>query len=82
MKSANQLYKESNSDMPFKEWLQSQQQIGVLKNHDKMYNANGSASSTTTTTKSAKKKMGMLNIVGLVSLGILLYGLSRASATE
>jgi hypothetical protein len=97
MISANQLYKQSGSDKPFKVWLKENQDKGVLDNHEKMYNANGdeeedneeSTSSTTPTktptkkaptTHQAKQKMGMLNIVGLVGVGLLLYGLTRASA--
>lgn len=77
MKSANQLYKESNSSLSFKEWLNSQQKEGVLENHERMFNASGTTKKTTT--KQAKKSMGMLNMVGLVSLGLLVYGLTRSS---
>ncbi len=79
--SANQLYKESKSELTFKEWLKEEQSKGVLENHDKMFNANGNGDSTITT-KKAKKKDGMLNIIGFVSLGILIYGLTKASASE
>jgi len=81
MKSANQLYKESNSEMPFKDWLKNKQSEGVLENHEKMFNANGKGDSTLTI-KKAKKKSGMLNIIGFVSLGVLIYGLTKASASE
>ena len=30
MKSLNQLYKESGSEMPFKEWVEQQKQQGVI----------------------------------------------------
>jgi len=81
IKSANQLYKESKSQVPFKEWLKDEQSKGVLKNHDNMFNANGNGDSTLTT-KKAKKKSGMLNIIGFVSLGILIYVLTKASSSE
>ena len=80
--SANQLYKASNSDLPFKVWLKSQQKVGVLDNHEKMFNANGNGSKPKITTKKAKQKNGMLNIIGLVSLGLLVYGLTKSSASE
>lgn len=94
MISANQLYKQSGSDKPFKLWLKENQDRGILDNHDTMYNANGQeddivedTSSTTTsptkktpTTHQAKSKMGMVSLVGLVGVGLLLYGLTRASA--
>jgi len=78
MKSANQLYRDSKSELPFKKWLKTQQSQGVLQNHEKMFNANGNGDSKMTTQK-AKKKSGMLNIIGVVSLGILIYGLTRTS---
>lgn len=41
MKTANQLYKESNTTMPFKEWLTEQKKSGTLDNakekQDAMY---------------------------------------------
>ncbi len=81
-KSANQLYKESNTEKPFKLWLKEQQNVGVLDNHEKMFNANGNGNKPKITTKRAKQKNGMLNIIGLVSLGVLIYGLTKASASE
>ena len=80
--SANQLYKNSASELPFKEWLKTQQKVGVLDNHEKMFNANGNGNNTKITTKKAKQKNGMLNIIGLVSLGLLIYGLTKTSASE
>ena len=38
MISANQLYKESKSELPFKEWLKETQKKGILKNLEAMYN--------------------------------------------
>jgi hypothetical protein len=78
MQSANQLYKESKSTLSFKEWLNSKQKDGVLENHERMFNASGTTSNGTTT-KKAKKSMGMLNMIGIVSLGLLVYGLTRTS---
>ena len=79
--SANQLYRESNSDLPFKEWLKSQQKDGVLDTHEKMFNADGDGNKKITT-KKAKEKNGMLNLIGLISLGVLIYGLTKTSASE
>jgi peptidyl-tRNA hydrolase len=88
MISANQLYKQSKSDLPFKEWLQETQKKGILQNHEKMFNlieegANsngGSTKETSSTTQTAKTKLGMTNLLGFVGLAILIYGLSRTSA--
>ena len=38
MISANQLYKQSKSNLPFKEWLKETQSKGILQNHEKMFN--------------------------------------------
>lgn len=88
MISANQLYKQSNSQLPFKQWLKETQEKGILQNHEKMYNlieeggsnTNTSSSVTKETTQTAKTKLGMTNIIGFVGLALLIYGLSRTSA--
>ena len=38
MISANKLYKESKSQLSFKDWLKETQQKGILQDHEKMYN--------------------------------------------
>ena len=78
MKSANQLYKESDTELPFKAWLNIQQKHGLLEKHEKMFNASGNNKSVTTT-KQAKKSLGMLNLIGIASLGLLIYGLTRTT---
>jgi hypothetical protein len=88
MISANQLYKQSKSNLAFKDWLKETQQKGILQNHEKMYNLIESESETAsisepikkTTTQDAKTKLGMVNILGFVGLGLLIYGLTRTSA--
>ncbi|WP_438964732.1 hypothetical protein [Winogradskyella sp.] len=89
--TANQLYKESGSSLPFKEWLKQNQNKGLLDNHEKMFNLMGVDGDTEEevieqvqpkpiTTKKAKTNMGMLKIVGIIGLGILLYGLANAKS--
>jgi len=89
--TANQLYKESGSSLPFKEWLKQNQSKGLLDNHEKMFNLMGVDGDTeeevieqvkpkSITTKKAKTNMGILNIVGIIGIGILLYGLSNAKS--
>lgn len=86
MISANQLYKQSNSQLPFKQWLKETQEKGILQNHEKMYNlieeggSSKNTASTNETTQTAKTKLGMTNIIGFVGLALLIYGLSRTSA--
>ena len=101
MITANQLYKQSNSSIPFKEWLKETQQQGMLDNHDKMYNliegqegdtemeeseATSDAPVTkmattnkTTTTKSTNPNQ-MRNLIALVGVCFLIYGLTKANA--
>lgn len=65
MKSANQLYKESGSELSFKEWLNTQQDQGRLEHQgEKHLNATGS----TPTLMGAQIRTVLL--VGLVGLGV------------
>ena len=88
MISANQLYKQSKTTLPFKEWLKETQEKGILQNHEKMYNLIESESETAsisepikkTTTQDAKTKLGMVNLLGFVGLALVIYGLTRTSA--
>ena len=43
MISANKIYKESKSKLPFKEWLKREQIKGTMEVHDDYVNANGSS---------------------------------------
>jgi len=95
MISANKLYKESRSQLSFKDWLKQTQQKGILQDHEKMYNLIESEGEDEdeyddeipsikpvkkSTTQTAKTKLGMVNLVGFVGLAVLIYGLSRTSA--
>lgn len=87
MISANQLYKQSKTNLPFKEWLKETQDKGILQNHEKMYNlieseseAESNNTGKKTTSQEAKTKLGMVNILGFVGLAVLIYGLTRSSA--
>jgi len=90
--TANQLYKESGSNLSFKEWLKQNQTKGILDNHEKMFNLMGidgdieeekdleSSPKKEITPKKAKVNMSMLNVVGIIGTGILLYGLANTKA--
>ncbi len=95
MISANKLYKQSKSQLSFKEWLKETQSKGILQDHEKMYNLIESEGdldaedededipvkpSKKSTTQTAKTKLGMVNIIGFVGLAVLVYGLTRTSA--
>ena len=76
--SANRKYKESGSEVSFKEWLKDEQVKGELADHETMFNADG-LDEKPTTIKKAKKNMFAINMVGVVALGCLVYGLSQTS---
>lgn len=75
IKSANQLYKESKSELPFKEWLRIEQDKGNLLNYEKMYNASGNNDETKFLSNTKASTRNMANVVGLLSLGVLAYGI-------
>jgi hypothetical protein len=76
--SANRKYKESGSDVSFKDWLKDEQEKGELADHETMFNADG-LDDTPPTIKKAKKNMFAINMIGVVALGCLVYGLSQTS---
>ena len=80
--TANQLYRESKSELSFKEWLKDNQKQGFLENHEKMFNmVDGETDEKpSVTTQKAKKSLGLFGVVGIVGLGLLLYGLSNSSS--
>jgi len=76
--SANQRYKESKSEMPFKEWLIGQQKEGNLENH---FNAIGGkmSSKPKVTLKTSKAKMIKIGVLGVVAVSVLVYGIYAVS---
>jgi glutathionylspermidine synthase len=84
MISANQLYKQSKSNLTFKEWLRDNQRNGILENHEKMYNMIDEAEreTTTMTTQQGTKKLGTINIIGIIGVVVLIYGLTKVTSAE
>jgi hypothetical protein len=87
MISANQLYKQSKTNLTFKEWLKQNQREGILENHEQMYNLiddaeNSEMQNTTLTKQEGTKKLGTINLIGIVGIVILIYGLSRVTTAE
>jgi hypothetical protein len=84
MISANQMYKQSKSGLPFKEWLKENQSRGILENHDKMYNMIDEAEkeTTTLTTQPGTKKLGTINLIGIIGIVVLIYGLSKVTSAS
>tara|TARA_R110000744_G_scaffold156744_4_gene272482 strand:- start:7518 stop:7793 length:276 start_codon:yes stop_codon:yes gene_type:complete len=84
-KSANQLYKESKSELPFKKWLQQEQGNGVLADHEKMFNADGDELEDDVvikkpTNKIAKSNLMRNNMIGIAAIGLIIYGLNKYSS--
>jgi len=77
MKSANQRYKESKTDMSFKNWLKLNQSKGLLKNHEKMINYDGV--NEISVERNKNKLIRKNTIIGLVSISILILGLYQVS---
>ena len=86
-KSANQLYKASGSELTFKQWPQAEQKNGALADHEKMFNADGDkvdevvqVKTKKPTTKKAKQSLLKNNLIGIVALGLIIYGLTKYSS--
>ena len=81
--SANQMYKQSKSSLTFKEWLKDNQSKGILENHEKMYNMIDEAEKESTmTTQQGTKKLGTINLIGIIGIVVLIYGLSKVTSAE
>jgi hypothetical protein len=81
--SANQMYKQSKSNLTFKEWLKENQSRGILDNHEKMYNMIDEAEKESTmTTTQGTKKLGTINLIGIIGIVVLIYGLSKVTSAE
>lgn len=71
--TANQKYKASKSELPFKEWLQIEQEKGNLKKHSI------TKEEILKPFKRVKKTNNnqWINLLGLASAGLLIYGLTK-----
>lgn len=78
------MYKQSKSGLPFKEWLKENQSRGILENHEKMYNMIDEAEkeTTTLTTQQGTKKLGTINLIGIIGIVVLIYGLSKVTSAS
>lgn len=82
--SANQMYKQSKSNLHFKDWLKTTQNRGILDNHEKMYNLieNGKEEIPKLTTQEATKKFSTISLLGVIGIVVLIYGLSKVSTQQ
>ena len=72
MKSANQRYKESNSELSFKQWIDNENKKFLSK--EDFSNANGKKDNSVM--KAIKKN----NLIGIISVGLLAFGLWNLSS--
>ena len=56
----------------------------MLENHEKMYNMIDEAERDTNklTTQQGTKKLGTINIIGIIGVVVLIYGLSKVTSAE
>jgi hypothetical protein len=74
MISANKLYKESKSNLPFKEWLKREQIKGTMSVHNGYVNANGNQEEDKTTKNcDSCTPIWMPTLVGLALGSALVY---------
>jgi len=72
MKSANQRYKYSDSELSFKEWIDNENKSFFSK--DQFVNADGGKNDK------VLKSIKTNNIIGLISVGLLAFGLWKISS--
>ena len=79
MISANKIYKESKSKLPFKEWLKREQLKGTMQIHDNYVNAAGSAEDEKTPEKTCNggTPVWIPTLAGLAIGGALVYFLLK-----
>tara|TARA_R100000388_G_C7213958_1_gene145121 strand:- start:296 stop:526 length:231 start_codon:yes stop_codon:yes gene_type:complete len=74
--TANQKYKKSKSELPFKEWLKKEQKLGNLQNHN-LIKDDVENNKTEIITLNKKENNNLIHFLGLASAGLLLYGLTK-----
>jgi hypothetical protein len=83
-KSANQLYRESGTTLPFKEWIEREKAKGVhipnVEANNEMLNLLGNESKTMD--KDNKKMIGnIMFTIGIISLAYITYRLVKTKGT-
>jgi hypothetical protein len=68
--TANQLYKESGSELKFVDWLKEQQTKGVLETKEEMSNASGKA---TLKVGGINVKYIAIGVVAAIGIGAFMY---------
>ena len=77
--SANKKYKESGSELSFKDWLKNNQKIGLLSDHNKMFNADGENNIPTPKLVLQEKNNKNNLFFAVLGLGLLFYGINQVA---
>ena len=84
--TANQAYKKSGSELTFKDWLNEEQLNGnFLTSKEELFNASGEDVLLQEKSSSIKEKSVTNNFLGVIAVGILIYGIylvTKNSNTE
>ncbi len=75
--TANQAFKQSNTNLSFRDWLNEEQLKGnfLKEDHEVLFNASGEEVLLKEKVSSLKSKVVTNNFLGVIALGILIYGI-------
>jgi hypothetical protein len=75
--TANQAFKQSNTNLSFRDWLNEEQLKGnfLKEDHEVLFNASGEEVLLKEKVSSLKSKVVTNNFLGVIAVGILIYGI-------
>jgi|688.fasta_scaffold312159_4 hypothetical protein len=75
--TANQAFKKSSTELSFRDWLNEEQLKGNFLNdeHEVLFNASGEEVLLKEKVSSLKSKVVTNNFLGVIAVGILIYGI-------
>jgi hypothetical protein len=75
--TANQAFKQSNTNLSFRDWLNEEQLKGnfLKEDNEVLFNASGEEVLLKEKVSSLKSKVVTNNFLGVIAVGILIYGI-------
>jgi hypothetical protein len=75
--TANKAFKQSNTNLSFRDWLNEEQLKGnfLKEDHEVLFNASGEEVLLKEKVSSLKSKVVTNNFLGVIAVGILIYGI-------
>ena len=75
--TANQAFKQSNTNLSFRDWLNEEQLKGnfLKEDHEVLFNASGEEVLLKEKVSTLKSKLVTNNFLGVIAVGILIYGI-------